>query len=957
DRYIRDYNIKEADIIGRHHYDVFPELPQKWKDVHQRCLAGAVEGSEDDYFIRPDGSVTYTRWECRPWHKMNGEIGGLIIYTEVVTERRKAEKKLHESELRYRAFFENSMDAILLTNPDGTILSANQAACSMFGYSEQELIQLGRTSVEDPSDPRLDILLAERKRKGKAKGIMNFIRKDGSRFPAEIATSVFNNDEGLERASWIIRDITEQKKIQKELKFQANLLSNVGQSVIATDASNLITYWNKAAEQMYGWSAEEVLGKNILDLVPIEFTLEKSMEVTEKISRGEIWTDEFMAQRKDGSRFPVFISNSPFFDESGALAGIIGISKDITERKEAEESLLKLSSAIEQSIDSVVITDRNGVIEYANPAYELMTGYSLEEALGHTPRIIKSGLHDQKFYQSLWQTILSGQVFREEVVNRKKNGELFYEQKTISPIFDKNGNITHFIGTGVDISERKRTEQALLESDKLYHSLFENMLNAFSFCKMIYKEGKPYDFTYLGVNKSFEKLTGKKDVIGKNVTEIMPGVREKDPDFLELFGRVALTGVPEMTEMYLESVKAWSSISVYSPQKDYFVAIFDVITSRKNAEEVLRQSEAKFRKLINSLPDSVLVVDPLGRIVFSNDIALQTFQFAGDEMLGLTIESLVPNRFRQHHVGYRNDYLKQPESRPVGVGNEIFALRRDESEFPAEIMLEPIDINNNPFILTIVRDITERKMAEKELIMSKEKAEESDRLKSAFLANMSHEVRTPLNSIIGFSQLLSDPFFEEEQKIEFIHHIVLNGNNLLTIISDIMDISKIESGQIPIRINKIHCHEFITQIKDQYLMQARDKNLELCLTPTEIQEEAVVLADSDRLMQVFNNLIGNALKFTPKGRIEIGYQPYGSITEFYVKDTGIGIAEEFQVKIFDSFRQVEDANTRTYGGNGLGLTISKKLVELMGGKIWVESELGKGSTFYFTLPGEDNKSK
>jgi signal transduction histidine kinase len=255
--------------------------------------------------------------------------------------------------------------------------------------------------------------------------------------------------------------------------------------------------------------------------------------------------------------------------------------------------------------------------------------------------------------------------------------------------------------------------------------------------------------------------------------------------------------------------------------------------------------------------------------------------------------------------------------------------------------------------LAIVRDISERKQAEKELIKAKEKAEESDQLKSAFLANMSHEVRTPLNSIIGFSELLADPDFEEEHKKEFIHHIVTNGNQLLTIISDIMDISKMESGEIKIRKTQINAQKFLSNVKEQFAFQAAAKNLGLQLSLPDMDTPTVIFTDADRLSQIFNNLVGNALKFTAKGSVEIGYQPRGNMVEFYVRDTGIGISAQYFDKIFDRFRQLEDAKTRTYGGNGLGLAISKNLVEIMGGEIWIESEPGKGSTFYFTIPLKD----
>ena len=266
---------------------------------------------------------------------------------------------------------------------------------------------------------------------------------------------------------------------------------------------------------------------------------------------------------------------------------------------------------------------------------------------------------------------------------------------------------------------------------------------------------------------------------------------------------------------------------------------------------------------------------------------------------------------------------------------------------------EHIEAQNEKYIhinkeLAFQNEEKEKRAAE--LVIAKEHAEQSDRLKSAFLANMSHEVRTPLNSIIGFSELLADPYFEEEQKNEFIQSIIISGNNLLTIISDIMDISKMKSGEIKIRNSQINVQKFISTIKEQFSFQAEGNKLELKLTIPDNDQETVILADADRLSQIFNNLVNNAIKFTVTGSIEIGYQTKGKMVEFFVKDTGIGIPAEYHDTIFERFRQVEIEKTRKYGGNGLGLAISKNLIELMGGRIWFESEPGKGSVFYFTLP-------
>lgn len=237
-----------------------------------------------------------------------------------------------------------------------------------------------------------------------------------------------------------------------------------------------------------------------------------------------------------------------------------------------------------------------------------------------------------------------------------------------------------------------------------------------------------------------------------------------------------------------------------------------------------------------------------------------------------------------------------------------------------------------------------------EFLLAKVQAEQSDKLKSAFLANMSHEIRTPLNSIIGFSELLSDPDFDQNQQLEFAQMINESGNNLLSIISDIMDISKIEAGEVRLRKKKFSVNRLLFRIQREYSFKASHKGIELRLDPSNPKQEITLESDDERLGQILINLVGNAIKFTDNGFIEIGFSEIGNFLRFHVKDTGIGIKPESHQQIFERFIQVESAFSRKYGGNGLGLPISKSLVELLGGTIWVESEEGKGSTFYFTVP-------
>lgn len=245
----------------------------------------------------------------------------------------------------------------------------------------------------------------------------------------------------------------------------------------------------------------------------------------------------------------------------------------------------------------------------------------------------------------------------------------------------------------------------------------------------------------------------------------------------------------------------------------------------------------------------------------------------------------------------------------------------------------------------------EIKVAERteELLMAKEKAEESDRLKSAFLANMSHEIRTPLNSIIGFSDLLTDSFYSPEQHAEFAGYIKENGNNLLSVISDIMDFSKIDAGQVLIRVHELSVSKLVTDLYNEFLFKTKEKEVELRLLLPE-NKDIRIKSDGDRLRQILVNLLVNAIKFTENGYIEIGLKEGADAVEFHILDTGIGISSAYHQHVFERFWQVDSSKTRKYGGNGIGLSISKSLVELLGGKIWMESQEGKGSVFYFSIP-------
>jgi len=406
----------------------------------------------------------------------------------------------------------------------------------------------------------------------------------------------------------------------------------------------------------------------------------------------------------------------------------------------------------------------------------------------------------------------------------------------------------------------------------------------------------------------------------------------------------------------IEFFPSWIKKVIYSSVFLIILLLLFVVLLRHQvhiATQKVKKSEAIFKAFMENIPAFVYIKDENLNHVYQNK-KVESIESPSD----LNEPSSAKTIFEPHIV----ELLEQTDKKVFNeelkqLDIQYFCKIRDQKVWLHDYKFYLKLPNEKPAIGGISFDISELKESELELIKSKEKAEESDRLKSSFLANMSHEIRTPLNSIIGFSELLADTDFRQDQKDEFILHIISNGNNLLNIISDILDISKMESGEISIRKTMINVNSFLDKIRSMHILKVEEKGLQLNVDFQNFKStsEVFVLADIDRLKQICNNLISNALKFTSEGSIQIGYRLIGKMIEFHVKDTGIGISPEYHDKIFDRFRQVEASTTRKFGGNGLGLAISKNLVELMGGKIWLESEPQVGSTFYFTLPLKDRE--
>ena len=380
------------------------------------------------------------------------------------------------------------------------------------------------------------------------------------------------------------------------------------------------------------------------------------------------------------------------------------------------------------------------------------------------------------------------------------------------------------------------------------------------------------------------------------------------------------------------------------------VGAFLGIQSRRFEEELLA-SEAKVRGILETAADAIITIDQHGVVRSFNAAAERIFGYSCEEVVGRNVSMLMPSPYRERHDGYLASYLRTGESKIIGIGREVIGLRKDGSTLPMELALSEVSVNSQRTFTGIARDISERKKFEAQLASARDAALDSARLKAEFLANMSHEIRTPMNGIIGMTGVLIDTQLDEVQR-EATETIRSCGDALLTIINDILDLSKIEAGKMRFETIDFGLRPLLESIMDLVAPAARAKSLELAsLIHSEVPD--AVRGDPVRIRQVLTNIIANAIKFTASGEVILRVT-MDSETDRYalirmaVRDTGIGIPSEARSRLFQPFAQADGSTTRQYGGTGLGLAISKGLVERMGGEIGVESEPGKGSTFWFT---------
>jgi len=698
---------------------------------------------------------------------------------------------------------------------------------------------------------------------------------------------------------------------------------------------------NQAMCKMLGYTKEEMIGK-----IPFFFVDEKNAEIF-KANMGENTSTnhrkyEITLKSKSGEDIKTLFSATLIKDSKGKIIKSFAFVSDVTEHQKTLNQLQLLSSVVEQSPAYIAVTDKNGIIEYVNASFEKITGYSKDEAVGRNIGFLKSGRTDKEIYKDLWTTLRKGEAWRGNFTNRHKDGGDYREQVIIAPVKNKKGEVIKYFTIKEDITISTRNELALKEAQKIAKMgnwELDIVKNKLYWSDEIYRmfDVKPQQFeaTY----EAFLKNIHPEDRDKVNQAYIN-SLKTKEP--YDITHRLKL----HSGEIKIVKEKCRSEFDDKGkPIKS--IGIVQDITEQKLAEQIIVENEEKFRAITEQTSDGITIADVNGSYVFVNSTFSKMLGYSIQELLEMTVFDVKKNL---NIDDYKNRIGEK------GYKFEIILERKDKTVFTAEMTGDTIILGQKQLVLGVIRDISERKKAEIDLKMAKKDAENANRLKSEFLTNMSHEIRTPMNAIIGFSAILKKEL-KNNKFNSFAKKINKSGNNLLELINDILDLSKIEAEQLKLEEKPTNVYNLFNEIPLIFSSISDRKQI-----PVNIEIEkplpSILKIDALRIRQILVNLVGNALKFTEEGAVlikikfsqsEANFNKNTGYLEIDVKDTGIGIPENQLEVIFDSFRQVDGQSTRKYGGTGLGLTITKRLVEMMNGQITVKSTVGEGSTFSIKL--------
>lgn len=864
-----------------------------------------------------------------------------------------------ENEKLFRTTFYSIGDAVITTNSKGLVMQMNRLAEELTGFTEKEAANrpldeifniISERTGEKAENPVNSVI-----RDGQVVSLANhtlLIARDGTRIPIADSGAPIKDDDGTIRGVVLVfrdqrREHRSRVELMRSLDSFQGLFNSITSAVYVQDRDGVFLDVNDGATRMYNYPRSYFIGKTpdflaapgMNDLHALEGHIARAFS-------GESQRFEFWGRKKNGDIFPKEINlfKTSYFGKEA----IIAIAQDISDRRKTEDALRESEQRYRLLFDAspvgILLEDEQGIILDLNNTLCEQYGYERNELLGKHISLLSSEQQKNTINANI-KTILTNSYLESTISGITKDGRKIICQLTETAISLTDGK-RGILSISKDITEQVKVQENLLKSEERNRAIISalpDMMFRFS-SNHIFIDSVARDATLL--------MVPKEDFLGKHVRDVLP-------EELALLTCKKIDEALESGQLlsYEYSLNTENGICWYdarmvrSGPEEVLVIVRD-ITGRKLSENELIHKTRFIETLLDSIPNPLFYMDANGIYLGINRAFREYYGMSEADIKGKSIFDLDP--YPQAILRHESDLRvlsgldeKQIVERLITLpGGEQRNVIITKSPFP--------DANNRiGGLIGLILDITGRKQMEQELIIAKEKAVESDRLKTSFLNNLSHEIRTPMNAIIGFSELLFEDY-SEQQKRQFVETIYSNSEQLLKIIDDVLVVSRLDSEKMPIEKTTISVHRLLEDLHLTFLHEAEKAGLMLEKPLIDKEVPEVFVSDKGKLRQVLAGFLGNAIKYTQKGKISLGCRMNDQRLQFYVTDTGMGIPDTEQPFVFDRFYRSTRAQLNAIRGNGLGLSIAKGLIELLGGSLGLHSVEGKGSTFFCEIEFEES---
>ncbi len=870
--------------------------------------------------------------------------------------------KQTEEALKREAFiFENLHDAVIIIDLESYIQSWNKAAELLFGYTKQEVTdQLIKILFREfEFDESFNEIKQTIKKNLSWNGETNIIRKNGEEGITETSIFPFRDSAGEHIAYVVIaKDITLRKQAEQEMRemdlMYRSLIESSADAIYVLKGRRLLLV-NSAWCKMFGYTRKEVISDRF-DIMNIVAPESKEMILkrfaTNINHKGEYSNYELKGITKDNRTIDLDVRANKILWKGEEVYQ--GIYRDITERKKAEnelkESEEKFRKLAEKSLVGIYII-QDGLFQYVNPKLAEIFDYTVEELIGKKGPYDLTAERDREMVRDYISSRVSGKVesISYTFIGLKKDQEEIY--------IEALGSRTTFlgkpavIGTLMDITERMKNEAALKESEKKYRSIIEAANDAIIIVDIETRN-------IIDINKKVEKLTNhsREGLIGKSHLFLHP--KELREEYSNVFTDVIKQNQQISPGVVLLQDKDGAVIPVEISNSKYTLegreviqGIFRDMRERINIEDQIR----KLSRAVEQSPSAIVITNIDGTIEYVNPYFCSVAGYSAEEVIGQNPRILKSGETSS------DDYSEMWKTISSGKDwhGEFHNKKKNGELYWEQASISPVRDEKGKIThyIAIKEDITYKKQMQQELLLAKEKAEESDRMKSEFLSQMSHEIRTPLNVILSYNSFLKDEFSEtlnEDIKLSF-NSIDSAGKRLLRTIDMILNLAAIQKGTLDIDFDQVEIGNIINSLVKEFKFHAREKNLYLNINVPD--EKIYIPGDEYLISEIFQNLLNNAIKYTNKGGVDVELSVLNDEkVRIDIKDTGIGISQEYLPKLFIPFSQEETGYTRKFEGNGLGLALVKSYLDLLKAEIKVESEKGRGTTFSILFDSTNHAS-